>query len=90
MLTGKVVYSPIVHGFNLGIEEWKHDDWLAYDFEILAICSALYFCEIPGWEKSKGMARELDFAHTNGIKIKRIWAREIEVILKKTRPSAKI
>lgn len=63
------VFSPITHGGPLercGLER-DHNWWLALDLEFLKLASAVYVLELPGWDKSIGVAKEIGFAKGCGI-----------------------
>ena len=64
MKRGLLIYSPISHshpiaqyGLPLDWEYWQH-----YDKEILSICDELIVIMADGWEKSKGVAEEIETA----------------------------
>jgi hypothetical protein len=64
------VYSPIVHchalatRFNL---PRNFEFWRDYNFALLRHASELYVTDMPGWDESKGVAAELNFARQCGI-----------------------
>jgi hypothetical protein len=72
MKEGECVFSPIAHShsieqhFHDGAIE-GHDFWLKQDFSILRHCSKLIILALDGWEKSRGVAAEIEFAQ--GLKI---------------------
>lgn len=74
MKSGQTVFSPIAHShpieqhFRDGRAE-GHDFWLKQDFAVLAHCSKLVVLAIDGWEKSKGVAAEMEFAAQHGIPV---------------------
>lgn len=70
-LRGRCVYSPIVHGHNLlpELKDWTHQQWLDHDFKILRVCSSVIVLMLDGWDVSKGVTMELDFARERGIPI---------------------
>jgi hypothetical protein len=58
------VYSPITHGHriadHLPSDLRTHSDfWLDQCLPILRKCACMYILQIPGWEKSSGIAKEL-------------------------------
>jgi len=69
MKKGFVVFSPIVHGHNLlpELNHWKHDDWISWDFGILKKCDMIYVLKLEGWEQSRGLEAELEFAAKHNI-----------------------
>lgn len=71
----KWTFSPIVHCHELKkIVDlpYEHEFWLEYDCHILKRCSKLLVLRIDGWEKSRGVRMEMDFATANGIPIEYI------------------
>lgn len=70
---GHQVFCPIAHSHPIevhGMEE-IHDGafWLKQDFAILKHVDAMYVYCMEGWEKSKGIAQEMEFAHAHGIPV---------------------
>lgn len=72
MRQGQCVFSPIAHShpieqhFEDGGTE-GHDFWLRQDFAILARATKLVVLTLDGWEQSRGVAAELEFAQANSI-----------------------
>lgn len=62
---GRFVYSPIVHCHAMS-ERYAlpttFDFWKAYNFDMIRHASELYVLSIDGWEESKGVRGELEFA----------------------------
>lgn len=67
MNQGYIVYSPITsshpvdyylrkEGINL-----SSDQWVDFDESFLAVCTSCILLMLPGWEKSSGVKRELDY-----------------------------
>ena len=74
-LKGHHVFSPLTH--NEPLIEVIHDavpgeHWMLFDLAILAGCKKLYILTMEGWESSKGVAREIAFAMSNGLPIQHI------------------
>ncbi len=68
-------FSPIVHCHELKkIVDlpFEHEFWLDYDCHILKLCTKLLVLRIEGWETSRGLKMEMDFANANGIPIEYI------------------
>ena len=66
---GKIVFSPIVHSHNLCQfadlpADW--DFWSRIDIEILSRCDEFYILPLDGWNWSKGVGAELQYANENG------------------------
>ena len=76
MLAGHYVFSPIVHSHS--IEEigmgfagaMDGDWWLNQDFAVLERCDELWVYQLPGWNESYGVRREMQYADDLGIPIK--------------------
>lgn len=74
MLSGEKVFAPIPH--SVAIEEHMgsapedpHSWWLSQDFAVLGRCSRLVVLTLDGWEASRGVAAEIEFAQQAGIPI---------------------
>lgn len=72
MRAGEIIFSPIAHSFAIEehFDDGKIEDgtfWLKQDFPILARCTKLVVLTLDGWEQSKGIAAEIEFAATHGI-----------------------
>ena len=66
MLEGHKIFCPIAHSH--AIEQHMSDIqdgefWLEQDFAVLYNCNALYVYQMPGWQDSVGVIREIAFAH---------------------------
>ena len=64
---GFAVFSPITHGHAvvdyLPLEKAiSHDFWMGQCIPVLDRCDALYILRLPGWERSRGVKYEWDFA----------------------------
>ena len=73
-LEGKRVFSPIAHSFS--VEQHFSDGqlegmefWLNQDFAVLRHCAELLVLQLDGWERSKGIAAEVEFAAKCGIPV---------------------
>lgn len=65
-------FSPIVHCHELkkvAALPFEHKFWLDYDCHILKLCEKLIVLKIEGWETSRGVKMEMDFAAANNIPI---------------------
>ena len=71
LLRGRCVYSPIVHGHNLlpELNAWSHQQWLDHDFKVLRVCSSVIVLKLEGWDVSKGVKMELDYARELGLPV---------------------
>lgn len=67
---GTIVYSPIVNFHYLSREYYLPTDftfWKDYNLRFLGRCDELYIFTLPGWDISKGVTAERDFARTRHI-----------------------
>ena len=71
MLAGEVVFSPIVHTHHVEriTGPQSHDFWLNADMPILERAARLVVLRIPGWNLSRGVAAEIDFADEHDIPV---------------------
>jgi hypothetical protein len=72
MRQGTVVYSPIVHCHPIAIRvdlprDWAF--WQRFDEESVKMAGAVHVIQLPGWEKSKGVAAEVEVAKLAGIPV---------------------
>jgi hypothetical protein len=70
----QVVFSPIAHSHSIEIEGMNGeiqsgDFWLEQDLDILKRCDGMYVYRLPGWDQSRGIAREISRAEALGIPI---------------------
>jgi Domain of unknown function (DUF1937) len=76
MEAGYLVFCPIAHSHPIeyyGMPDLKSGDWwLRQDFAILKHCDILMVYEMPGWNISYGVKKEIEFAKEHGIPIKYI------------------
>jgi len=71
-LQGLHVFSPLTHNetlIKILNDAVPGEQWMQFDLAILAACKKLYVLKMDGWEKSKGVAREIAFAKERGILI---------------------
>lgn len=73
MQKGYVVFCPIAHSHPvaeaMGSRATDHVFWMAQDLPFLAKAAKLVILKLDGWEHSKGIAEESDFARAHGILI---------------------
>jgi Domain of unknown function (DUF1937) len=73
MAKGEVVFSPIAHSHSIELYGDPNlttgDFWLNQDLDILSKCEKLVVYTMPGWERSRGIAKEVAFAEANGIPV---------------------
>lgn len=74
MLDGLCVFCPIAHSHAIeeesGMQRQTGDWWLWQDFSILKHCDELVVYQMPGWDTSYGVGKEIDFAKRNKIPIR--------------------
>lgn len=68
---GAYIYAPLLYGPNVTSPGVKIPEkyWLAHCVEMLKKCDALYVYCLPGWDKSKGVALEIETARAADIPI---------------------
>ncbi len=71
------IFCPIAHSHSIELEgmngDIKNGDWwLKQDFAVLKRCDELWVYQMPGWEESYGVTKEIMFALNNLIPIKMI------------------
>jgi len=73
MKKGYVVFSPIAHSHSVekeGMGEIETGDfWLEQDLVVLGRCDKLLVYKLEGWDKSRGIAREIRYAEEHDIPI---------------------
>jgi hypothetical protein len=65
-------YSPVVHCHEIAHKfslPKNFDYWMNYNFAMLSKASDLHVLKIPGFEESKGVAGEVEFAKKCGISV---------------------
>ena len=71
---GYVVFAPIPHSHTIAeymhpAIRCDHDTWMAQDLPWLEQCERMFVFCLPGWEDSKGLAREIAYAEEHGIDV---------------------
>ena len=72
MRAGEVVYSPIVHCHPIAVrhELPRHFEyWQQFDQEMINHSNKLVVLKIDGWETSKGVTAEIEYAIYRGIPV---------------------
>jgi len=72
---GHVAFSPITYGhtllnYKLMPTDWPF--WKNFCLSFLDKCDELHICKIEGWNQSRGVAEEIEYAIQKGIQIKYI------------------
>lgn len=70
MRAGEPVFSPIAHSHPIerhfdAIQDFEF--WMKQDLPLLAAAGRLIVLRLDGWDLSRGVARELEFARERGI-----------------------
>lgn len=68
------VFSPLTHNELLVdlVKDVPGEHWMEFDLAILVICKRLFVLQLEGWELSKGVQREIDFAKEQEIPVEMI------------------
>jgi len=68
---GRFVYSPLTHNISLSYfgNETTFETWGTFDLEMLSRCDELLVYKLPGWQESKGLLNEINFAKEHNIPI---------------------
>lgn len=73
MLKGEFAYSPISH-WHIIDELFKgaiqYEDYLANDCHMIDLCSELHVLMLDGWDVSKGVLIEIEYAKMKNIPVK--------------------
>jgi SOS-response transcriptional repressor LexA len=72
---GVNIYSPITHHHciqQVHPIELDTDEWMKYDLSFLHASETLYVLQIPNWDKSTGVQREVEYAINHNIPIEYI------------------
>lgn len=72
---GHVAFSPITYGHTLLAYKDMPSDWAFWKnfcLSFLQHCDELLVYQIPGWDMSRGVTEEINFAKENNITIKYI------------------
>lgn len=77
MKNGENIFCPIAHSHaieTIGMpgEIYGQDFWLKQDFSVLQHAKELIVFKMDGWDKSSGVAAEIEFAKENNIPIRYI------------------
>lgn len=64
---GRIVFSPITmtHPIDVVLSEGEgtlgSDFWVSFDEAFMSCCSEMIILQVPGWNTSRGIAREVEF-----------------------------
>lgn len=68
---GLLTFVPIAHSHPIseeltGVDPTDHEFWLSWDEPFEAACEGLIVCKLPGWDTSRGIAKEIPLFETAG------------------------
>ena len=74
MTQGHNIFCPIAHSHPIAAwlpdaQRTSHDFWLKQDFALLAKADRLIVLQLHQWKRSYGVAKEIEFARSNGIPV---------------------
>ncbi|CAE7205075.1 cfr9IM [Symbiodinium microadriaticum] len=74
-----IAHAPVIDATIKDSARSEHDLWMPVDLAILQAAEGLIVMEIPGWETSKGIRMEMEFAANHNLPIiqwpqERFWA----------------
>ena len=74
MTKNTAIFAPIAHSHPISdyMDEEKRTDfdfWMAQDLPVLCHCDEVWVLKLEGWEKSRGVTREIQVATSVGIKV---------------------
>jgi len=74
MTAGNAVFSPVVHSHYIadhleGERRLDHEFWMRQDLAVLRHAALMVVLRLPGWERSRGIAREIVVAQSCNIPI---------------------
>lgn len=77
MESGEAIFSPIAHSHPIAssldpARVCDFDFWMTQDLPILAKAAKLKVLRLAGWQKSRGVAAEMNFAALNNIPVELI------------------
>ncbi len=76
MMAGNLVFSPLSHSHPISkhcdVDPCDNDFWLRQDLWILAFCDEMQILCLDGWQESKGIKTEIDFAEKLGIAVRMV------------------
>lgn len=67
-----VVFCPIAHSHAIGEvsgDTMDYDFWMAQDLPVLAKCDKMIVLQLDGWDESRGVIAEIEFAKEHNIPV---------------------
>lgn len=78
MAEGKHIFSPIAHTHEICIQgeglgfHYEYEFWQKLDEEMIRLCEEFWVLRMDGWEDSKGIKAEMEYAISLGRRVKYI------------------
>lgn len=75
MSLGELIFSPIVYGHpfvEFGESAIRFTYWQSFNEEILLACHEMRILKLEGWQTSRGIRAEIDFAERLGIDVRTV------------------
>lgn len=75
LLAGEIAFSPIVYGYHFHTTydvPGDSETWRNFNMAMLRNATVVHVYMLPGWEKSKGIAEELLWAHRLSLPVRHI------------------
>jgi hypothetical protein len=71
MQQGHVVFSPIAHSHGIArfVAGHTHGFWMLQDLPFLDFADRMVVLTLPGWEESRGIKQEIEYARDKGIPV---------------------
>lgn len=69
---GLFAYSPIAHAHPIALEHelpTDFDFWREFNFDMITLAEELHVLTLDGWELSKGVKGEIEYAESLGISV---------------------
>lgn len=82
---GRYFYSPIVHGHWIEQEidrEIPWQKWMEHSYAMISALKSISVAQLPGWDKSRGVAAEIEFAKSQKFPVTFIDPEELKLILR--------
>lgn len=74
---GHPTFSPIAYGYFF--EQFcgangNFESWIGFNDTMILRCDVVHVLMLEGWDRSRGVRHEIEFAHRNGIPVEHIHA----------------
>ena len=66
--TGAMVFSPIAYSYPIARcgRDWHWETWAEFDRRMIDACDLVLVLRLDGWQESKGIAAEVEYARRTG------------------------